>query len=236
MKINSIPFPIYEIMIVISVLTGITYIYLSLKNEKIPKKNILLFFIFFFIFAILIGKLYTFIAYGFKTSYIKSHLSAYGGLIGVVIAAIIYEKFCFSNNLIIKYTILSLPLIYSFTKIGCFFVGCCYGIPYNGPFNITYPHVINKPLFPIQFVEIIIFFVLFIFCNTNKEKKYITYFTLSMIAILKFIIEFLRYNHINTIITPNQIFSLILLIITIIIFIKNKSTINDERESYKHQK
>ena len=224
MIINKIDFPLYKIMIAFSVLVGITYIYMSLKNEKIPKKNIFIFFIFFFIFAILTGKLYTFIAYGFKTSFLKSSLSAYGGLIGVVIASIIYEKIYPSKGIIIKHTILSLPLIYSFTKIGCFFNGCCFGLPYDGPLSVIYPHKLNKPLFPIQLLEIFIFFILFLICNTNKEKDNISCITLSTIAILKFLIEFLRYEHIGQTITPNQTFSILLLIIIIVTFIKNKST------------
>ena len=163
MTIKLTNFPIYKLMILISVITGIIYIFLSLKNKKISNKKILLFYVLFFILAIFIGKLYTFIILKGKISFFKCGLTAYGGLIGVVLAALIYEKIDPHKGIIIKYTAISLPLIYSFTKIGCFFTGCCYGVPYNGPFHVIYPQVLNKPLFPIQLLEVITFFIIFIF-------------------------------------------------------------------------
>ena len=222
MIINQMDFPIYTIIIALSVFIGALYIFISLKSEKFTNKNIAIFFIMFFILAIITGKLFTFVAYGFKTSFWNSKLSAYGGLIGVVIASFIYEKIYPSKGKVIKYTTLSLPLIYSFTKIGCFFVGCCYGIPYNGLFAVTYPHIMNKSLFPIQFLEIIVFFGIFLFCNTNKNRKDITYITFLLIAIFKFLLDFLRYSHINQILSPNQIFSIFLFILALIIYYKRK--------------
>lgn len=45
-----------------------------------------------------------------------------------------------------------------FSKLGCFFAGCCHGNPYDGFFSVTYPvgsHAFlqNISLFPIQLVE-----------------------------------------------------------------------------------
>ena len=79
-----------------------------------------------------------------------------------------------------------------------------------------YPHIINKPLFPIQPLEVIIFFMLFLYSNTNKNKKEITYITIIAISILKFNLEFLRYSY--YFLNPNQIFSIVLLIITLIVY------------------
>lgn len=222
MVINVIDFPIYKIMIALSVMVGALYILVSLKNDNALSKKIILFFILFFICSILGGKLYTFVMYGFKHSFINSSLSAYGGLVGVFLASFIYEKIFFTDGKVIKYTTLSLPLIYSFTKIGCFFTGCCYGIPYNGIFSVTYPHVMNKSLFPIQLIEVFVFFSLFIFCNTNKNRKDIKYITFLSIAIIKFFVEFLRYDQVHNFINPNQLFSVILLLTTVIIYRKNK--------------
>ena len=222
MIINKVNFPIYNIMIIFSIIVGASYIIVSLKNEKVLNKNIIFYFILFFIISILGGKFYTFVMYGFKKSFINSGLSAYGGLIGVSIASFIYEKFFPTDGKVIKYTTLSLPLIYSFTKIGCFFTGCCYGIPFHSFFSVTYPHVMNKPLFPIQLLEIFIFFGMFLFCNANKNRKDIIYITFLLIAISKFLVEFLRYGQVYKLINPNQLFSIILFIVTLIIYYKNK--------------
>ncbi len=224
MIIHDIPFPFYKTIMSCSIIIGILYVFLSLKNENISKKNILLFFIFFFIITYMSAKTYTFVVSGFKKKFLECGLSSYGGLIGVIISPLIYEKIYPSDKKIIKYSILSLPLIYSFGKIGCFFVGCCYGIPYNGPFSVTYPHGLNIPLFPIQLLESFVFFILFLFCNTNKNKKNISYITLLLISILKFSLDFLRYSHIKELISSNQIFSVFLFIITAFLNIK-KNTI-----------
>ena len=222
MVINYIDFPIYKILIGLSVIVGALYIYLSLKKEDISNKSIILFFILFFIFAIFTGKLYTYIITGCKISFFKVSLTAYGGLIGVIIAAFIYEKLFYSNGKFIKYTIISLPLIYSFTKIACFFAGCCYGIPYSGPFSVIYPFVMEESLFPIQLLEIFVFLGIFMFCNTYNKKKNITYITLILVSLFKFLLDFLRYNHLYEFISKNQIFSIILCFITIIIYFYNK--------------
>ncbi|MEY8318756.1 prolipoprotein diacylglyceryl transferase family protein [Oscillospiraceae bacterium 50-58] len=43
----------------------------------------------------------------------------------------------------------SLPLVHGFGRIGCALAGCCYGIPYSGPFALTYHNSIAAPtVFP----------------------------------------------------------------------------------------
>lgn len=219
MVINQSNFPTYKIMIAFSVIVGILYIYNFLRKEKIPKKELIIFFILFFIISILSGKLYTYIVVGFKGNYFKTGLSAYGGLIGVLIASIVYEFLYPKKGIVVKYTALSLPLIYAFTKIGCTFAGCCYGIPYDGPLAITYPHVSSESLFPIQLLEVLVFIIMFMICNSNRDKKNIAYITLVSIAICKFLLDYLRSSHIGVILSPNQIFSIMLLIITIIVYL-----------------
>ncbi|MCI5703121.1 MAG: hypothetical protein MR265_03950 [Erysipelotrichaceae bacterium] len=46
----------------------------------------------------------------------------------------------------------------SISKITYFIVGCCYGIPYNGPFSVTYPDNLNIPLFPVQLLKQLLLF------------------------------------------------------------------------------
>ena len=126
----------------------------------------------------------TFIISG-NNSFLKSGLSSYGGLIGVLIASIVFEKIHPTNSKIIKYTALSLPLVYSGTKVACFLAGCCYGIPYNGIFSVTYVDGLNISLFPIQIAETISFLVIFIVCNSLKKNKWITYITLIVTILTK---------------------------------------------------
>ena len=195
------------------------YIYYNVRKEGYSNKQILLYFIMYVAFAFICGKIYTVFAYN-NVDFFKAGLSAYGGLIGVVIASIIFEKILPCDGKIIKYTILSLPLVYGLTKIACFIVGCCGGIPYEGIFKIKYVDVQNIWQFPIQITETIVFILIFLICHHFKNNKYINYIVLILVSVFKFILDFLRYDHVNILITRNQIFSIILLLITIIVFIK----------------
>ncbi len=227
MIIHRINFPCYGIIIVFSIIIGMLYIYLNLKKDGYKNKQILLYFIMYIAFAFICGKMYTVLAYG-ENDILSAGLSAYGGLIGVVIGSIIFERILPTDGKIIEYTILSLPLVYGLTKIACFIVGCCGGIPYDGIFRIKYVDVLNIWQFPIQIAETIIFLLIFIVCHFLKKNNNINYIVMILVSTFKFLLDFLRYDHINTLITRNQMFSIILLFITIITYIvnKNKKSIN----------
>lgn len=218
MVIHKINFPIYGIIIIVSILIGMLYIYLKLKENKNNNKEIIYYFIIYLTFAILCGKMYTILVY-YQTdlNILTAGLSSYGGLIGVVIGSVIFEKIFYCNKNIIKYSVLSLPLVYGLTKTACFIAGCCYGIPYSGIFYVIYPAGLNIKQFPIQIVETIVALIIFFICNKYKDKKNITYITLSITFITKFLLDFLRYEHINIIISRNQIASIVFIIILLVI-------------------
>ena len=235
MTISRINFPIYGIIILTSIITGMIYIFFKLKENNNTSKEIFYYFIIYLTFAFLGGKMYTILVYyQVNLNLFTAGLSAYGGLIGVVIGSIIFEKMFYCKKEIIKYTVLSLPLVYGLTKIACFISGCCNGIPYNGIFSVVHKDGINIKQFPIQIVETIVFLLLFYVCNKNKNKKNITYITLLLTFIFKFILDFLRYEHIKIFLSRNQIVSILLIIFLLIInktnyinkFLNKKSTNN----------
>lgn len=223
MVISKQTFPFYGIILLISMSLGLFYIFRMLKKEGIKDKNIYLYILLYGTFAFVFGKLYTIVTSNFKYNMLNAGLSSYGGLIGVVLSCIIFELILPTNKKIIKYTIVSLPLTYGIAKIGCFIAGCCYGIPYNGIFNVVYKDDLNISLFPVQITETIVFIIIFIICNKLKNNKNIIYITTFISVIAKFLLDFLRYEHINKILTTNQIFSIfILVIILLIVIIKKK--------------
>ena len=95
------------------------------------------------------------------------------------------------------------------------------GIPYNGIFSVTYVDGLNISLFPIQIAETISFLVIFIVCNSLKKNKWITYITLIVTILTKLFLDMLRYDHLRILITPNQIASIVLLVIVIAVYIYN---------------
>lgn len=221
MVISKQTFPFYGIILLISIIISLFYIYRMLKKENIKDKNIYLYILLYGLFAIVFGKFYTMITSN-EYNILKAGLSSYGGLIGVILASIIFEFIVPTNKKIIKYTIISLPLTYGIGKIACFIAGCCYGIPYNGIFNVVYKDGLNIPLFPIQITETIVFIMIFIICNKLRNNKNIIYITIFISTIAKFLLDFLRYEHINKLITANQIFSIIVIIVIIVLLIIKK--------------
>lgn len=222
MIIPKIKIPFYGIIIVISIVIGMLYIYYNLKKEGYKNKEILLYFIMYVAFAFIGGKIYTVLAYG-ESNILTAGLSAYGGLIGVVIASIIFEKILTTSGKTTKYTILSLPLVYGLTKLGCSISGCCGGIPYEGIFKVKYLGALNIWQFPIQVTETMVFLIIFLICQKKNKNKNINYIVLTLVSVFKFLLDFLRYDHIDTIITRNQIFSIILLLIIAVTYIINKN-------------
>ena len=219
MIISKQTFPFYGIIILISVIISLLYIFKMLKKENIKDKNIYLYILLYGISAIVFGKIYTIVTTGFKYNILNAGLSSYGGVVGVILASIIFEFIVPTNKKLIKYTVISLPLTYAVGKIACFIAGCCHGIPYNGIFNVIYKDDLNIGVFPIQILETIVFIIIFIICNKLRNNKNIVYITIFISILLKFLLDFLRYDHINQILTINQIFSIILLIILAIVYV-----------------
>ena len=76
MIIPKIKIPFYGIIIVISIVIGMLYIYYNLKKEGYKNKEILLYFIMYVAFAFIGGKIYTVLAYG-ESNIFTAGLSAY---------------------------------------------------------------------------------------------------------------------------------------------------------------
>lgn len=167
MVINEINFPIYAFIILIAIIFGVIFNYIYLKKTNVDQKLILLYLLQYIVFSIVGGLI-------FKNSFKKIiviSLSSYGGAIGAITSAIVFERMYPKDNIFIKGTILSLPLVYSISKIGCFLAGCCFGIPYDGVFSVTYTNGLNIPQMPIQLMETIVFMILFVICLFFRKKE-----------------------------------------------------------------
>lgn len=125
-----------------------------------------------------------------------------GGLIFGILAVILAGKIHKIDSLMyIKVFITLVPLGHAFGRIGCFFAGCCYGIPYDGPFAVVFPTggiaPSGIPLFPVQLVESVCLLVIFIICmivlKTKQTKFTIETYIISY-SIVRFTLEFYRYD------------------------------------------
>ncbi|MCR5186301.1 MAG: prolipoprotein diacylglyceryl transferase [Clostridia bacterium] len=183
----------------------------------------------FEMFGIMVlGKIYTYLIYA-RSQEIKSifnaGLGSYGALLGIITMLIVY-KFIFKAKTkeLLYISLMPVPILYAIGKIGCLVDGCCYGIDYDGLLSITYQNSAYAPigevLFPIQLVEAIVFFMIYLLnrfvYNKNKTKSMEQQLILvvTLCAASKFALDFLRASHDGQIISKNQIISIIVLLMT----------------------
>ncbi|NLK27952.1 MAG: prolipoprotein diacylglyceryl transferase, partial [Clostridiales bacterium] len=125
----------------------------------------------------------------------------YGGFLGAIIGFLIYAKQYHLNFInLLDLIAPSIPIIHGFGRIGCFFAGCCYGIPYEGPFHIIFEHSPiapnGTPLFPVQLLESICNLIagglLILYAKpTRRPGKVLGLYTIYY-TVFRFTFEFLR--------------------------------------------
>ncbi len=166
----------------------------------------------------------------------------YGGIIGGILAAYIYcriKKLEFLRYL--DAAVPSIALAQGFGRIGCFLAGCCYGMPTDSVFSITFTHSHYAPnniaLFPSQLVSsafnFIHFFVLCALSKKNKTPGKIGAFYLIFYGIGRFVIEFFRGDlergSVGSLSTSQFISIFVVLAgIVMLVFFQKKSTNADE--------
>ena len=167
---------------------------------------------------------------GAALNYAFGGLVFYGGLFGAVLGVYIYCKhFKVPIMPIISIFTPLIPFVHGFGRIGCFFAGCCYGIPYSGPFAIQFPYNVQSPQlslvprFPVQLLEALLNFIFAAILFYLRKKKsfsapkllgsYFLYY-----AIARFFLEYVRgdlergkYRYFST----SQLISVLLLPIAI---------------------
>lgn len=124
----------------------------------------------------------------------------YGGLIGgiaAVLCASRLHKIPWGPYL--RHCIFLIPLIHCFGRVGCFFAGCCYGIPWDGLFSVTFPQgslaPAGVPLFPVQLAEafcLLALSLLLRYLDTVLTHFYAVETYLISYGIIRFVLEFFR--------------------------------------------
>lgn len=125
----------------------------------------------------------------------------YGGLVGAAVGYYIYcRKYRLSYPRMLDLVTPVIPLIHAFGRLGCFFAGCCYGIPYNGPGHLSFHRSFfaptDIPLFPTQILEAAINFSAFVFlvlyARTERKPGNITGIYILYYSVMRFFLEFVR--------------------------------------------
>ncbi len=224
---------VYSIMIIIAILCNVIYVFIK-SNKYFHDFYLTISLVLYEIVGIILGgKIYTYIAnydkYHGKFNFLNLGMSSLGSVFGALIFIIIFcLLFKVKIKKILNIIIIPIPLMYSIGKIGCFLVGCCYGIKYSGFGSIVYHYSHSAPngisLFPVQVVESIVFFIIFIYFANNKKLKDLKLCGSLFITcgICKFLLDFLRNGHDKLIISFNQYGCLLFIIIGLIMLIVPK--------------
>jgi phosphatidylglycerol:prolipoprotein diacylglycerol transferase len=134
-------------------------------------------------------------------------------------------------------------LAHAFGRIGCFFAGCCYGIPTDSYLGVIFPHghaheaFPNQLIYPTQLFESAFLFLLFfLLTNIKAFKKQETVVYLIGYGVWRIFIEFFRgdnrgsifafiYTEYNAFPSPSQYLSLVMIIIGIFLLTRQKKSI-----------
>jgi len=201
----------YPVAFVSSFIISFILVFVLLRKRGIPS-NFIGYSLFLNVVMILSGaKMYSVITSGFRLNMLNSGISSLGGVIGllagVIIFGFIYRE---GRRVFLEVYVLVIPLMYGIAKIGCYLVGCCHGVPYDGLFAVSYNNqsMQGGPYFPIQLLETIVFMVIFgvgIRLYLSGKTSYVVSLNIILCAVAKFALEYLREEHIGRILSANQL-------------------------------
>jgi len=215
------PFAIrsYGLMLIISVMLGIYYVYRMSKKTEFDFGNLLT-IAYILVFGGIIGARLFYVL--FHLEEFEGHwldtinpfqsdqfgiagLNLYGGVIVAVIGSFIYLKI--KKLPVLRIFDLFAPTIgigLIFTRIGCFLNGCCFGTPTDLPWGVSFP-VGSMPYYifgtefihPAQIYSSLYGLLLFIYLHWRlKNKKFdgeVIGLLFMIEAIFRYAIEFVRY-------------------------------------------
>jgi len=177
-----------------------------------------------------------------------------GGLAGGLVAFIILMKFFYKDDnkdmrKILNTVITGVVVAHAFGRIGCFFAGCCYGIPTDTFLGVVFPqgHAAEAfpgiAVFPTQLFESAFLFILFILLNKIKsfQTKELEIYLIGY-GTWRLLVEFIRGDDRGTLFgfitteynvfpTPSQYLSLLMIIIGIYLLFKRKRAIVNPEEN-----
>lgn len=166
---------------------------------------------------------------------VKGGYVFYGGMIGGAIGLTLYAKqFRLRAADFLDIAAVVLPLGHAFGLVGCFFSGCCYGIPYDGVLSYTYRYALGEdtplgvPLLPIQLIEafgLLCLFVLLLFLYRSRPMQRGRELAVYLVGypVLRFTLEFFRGDGVRggmLGLSTSQWISLALLLAVTVLFAK----------------
>ena len=136
----------------------------------------------------------------FLQTYLQSGFVFYGGLYGALLGGALYAKFGHADlEGLLRRLLPAVALIHGFGRLGCFCMGCCYGIPSENlgivlPESLLAPR--DVPLLPVQLyeaaLEFILFGVLAVLSRRERNGRGMLGLYLTVYGLARFALEFFR--------------------------------------------
>jgi len=216
------PISLYSIFLVSSLLIGFLVAVILMRKLKVRKDALICSAFLNIVLIIQLSLTYTYVIGLFEGREVFG-FSSMGAVIGLLLGSFFTSRL-FKEPHILKAFSAVLPLIYAISKLGCFFAGCCGGIEYHGFGAVTYlgskDFIRDCPTLPVPMLETIAFTIIFIIVillfNKLDLKKHITLNAL-LCALAKGLLDFLRYSHVNQVISINQIFCILVAVTVLLI-------------------
>lgn len=228
----------YGIFLALSIVVGLAVAAILLLKNK-TNKSVVIFSVMINATLVVYGGLFFTYVVNMFTNKKGIGFTSSGGAIGIIVGSFIIYMVTKDKN-IPKYYSLSIPLMYSISKLGCFSVGCCGGIEYEGFGAIRYvgsrDYLTEGYTFPIALVESIVFSAIVIVMLIIQRKVSLGSFLIINVvtsAVAKFLLDFLRISHKGMILTVNQISCIVLAVsVTVAVLVissKNKSILQNRK-------
>lgn len=205
----------YAITFAMAFIVGFAVVYKLLKWQGVPK-NYIGYSMLLNVVLILYGaKLYSVIISGFQVNILAAGFSGLGGAIGLLSGIFIFGKiYPEGRTALCEAYITVLPLLYGISKFGCYLVGCCHGIPYRGAGAVCYnnDYMQGGPYFPVQLLESVGFLIIFLtglYLYLYTQRICLVPVIMILCAITKFLLDYLREEHIGKSISANQLVCMI---------------------------
>jgi phosphatidylglycerol:prolipoprotein diacylglycerol transferase len=241
----DIPVKSYWILNFFGIIAGFTLLFINIRPfEKIKKFRTLLFAVFIFI-PFFLGARGGNIAEQFIGG---SRACAAGGLFGaeslwwgIILSTVVSFPAAFflklNNWETADYFAISISLGGVFARLACLFNGCCFGnpCPPNTPFALYFPPGTyagsvfpNQDLYPAQLYSSLSWLVIFLVLIYMKDRRsfngeLILVMTI-LFSIFTFSIDFIRYHETIRIISVSQIWSILVFISSLTLFLIFKKT------------
>jgi phosphatidylglycerol---prolipoprotein diacylglyceryl transferase len=233
--------PMYDLLIFIGIF--LMFLYVSRRFEKQDgysrkqTNRILILIAASLVFALLFSFLLDGIFHSIREGELEfGSINFLGALIGGFIAFLVLMKYFYKDNnkdlkKIANTVITGVVLAHAFGRIGCFFAGCCFGIPTESMLGVLFPHghahdlYPGQEVYPTQLFEAGFLFILFILLNKVKsfKNKEVEVYLLGY-GIWRILIEFIRgddrgvflslyVTEYNVFPTPSQFMSLLMILL-----------------------